>query len=64
MKKVYLSPTLEILEFEAEMLIAASEPKPGIGSGDGSVSGGGGFSNKRQPIGGTWNSDNWNQVEE
>lgn len=64
MKKVYWAPTLEILEIEAEMLIAASEPKPGIGSGSGGASGGDGLTNKRQPIGGTWNSDNWNQVEE
>ena len=61
MKKVYLAPTLEIIEFEAENVIANS---PGVDTGSGSVSGGGGLSNKRQPIGGTWNSDNWNQVEE
>ena len=62
MKKVYLAPTLEIIEFEAEMMIAASEPKPGFGSGDGEETNP--LTNKRQPIGGTWNSDNWNQVEE
>lgn len=61
MKKVYLAPTLEILEFEAENVIANS---PSIDTGSGSVSGGDGLTNKRQPIGGTWNSDNWNQVEE
>jgi hypothetical protein len=63
MKKVYLAPTLEILEFEAEnVMVSTSEPKPGIGSGGGEETNP--LTNKRQPIGGTWNSDNWNQVEE
>ena len=62
MKKVYLAPTLEILEFEAENVMVATSPS--IGSGDDKVSGGDGLTNKRQPIGGTWNSENWNQVEE
>ena len=61
MKKTYIIPTIEVIEYAAENLIATS---PGIGGGhvDGGVEGG--LTNKRQPIGGTWNSDNWNQVEE
>lgn len=63
MKKVYLAPTLEIIEFEAEkMMIAGSEPKPGLDSGEGEETNP--LTNKRQPIGGTWSSDNWKQVEE
>ena len=57
MKKVYFTPTLEILEMEAENVIAVS-----IGSGSGEEEQP--LSNKRQPLGGTWSSDNWNQVEE
>ena len=60
MKKVYLAPTLEIIEFEAETMMIATSP--GIGSGEGEETNP--LTNKRQPIGGTWNSDNWNQVEE
>lgn len=59
MKKVYLAPTLEILEFETENVIANS---PGVNTGEGEETNP--LTNKRQPIGGTWNSDNWNQVEE
>ncbi len=59
MKKTYIIPAIEVIEFTAENLIATS-----IGTGDGNVGGEDALSNKRQPIGGTWNSDNWNQVEE
>ena len=59
MKKTYIIPAIEVIEFAAENLIAVS-----IGKGDGDVNADGALSNKRQPIGGTWNSDNWNQVEE
>ena len=65
MKKVYLAPTLEIIEFEAEkMMIAASKPGVGGGNVPGGVGGESGLTNKRQPIGGTWDSENWKQVEE
>ena len=59
MKKTYIIPAIEVIEFTAENLIAVS-----IGKGDGDENADGALSNKRQPIGGTWNSDNWNQVEE
>jgi hypothetical protein len=64
MKKTYIIPTIEVIEFAAENMIAASREDTGIGGGyvEGGVEGG--LTNKRQPIGGTWNSDNWNQVEE
>ena len=61
MKKTYIIPTIEVIEFAAENMIATS---PGAGGGTGSENPGDALSNKRQPIGGTWNSDNWNQVEE
>jgi hypothetical protein len=60
MKKTYIIPAIEVIEFAAENLIAAS-----IGTNTTStVDAENALSNKRQPIGGTWNSDNWNQVEE
>lgn len=58
MKKVYFTPTLEIIEMDAENVIAGS---PGIDSGNGSVSGGGGLSNKRQPVNNSWGSQNWDK---
>ena len=62
MKKTYIVPALEVIEYATEMLIATSTPEVGSGSGEWDADGS--LSNKRQPIGGTWNSDNWNQVEE
>ena len=59
MKKTYIVPALEVIEFTAENLIAAS-----IEFGDTEEDADGALSNKRQPIGGAWNSNNWNQVEE
>ncbi len=59
MKKVYFTPTLEVIEMDAENLIANS---PGFGTGPGEEDTP--LSNKRQPLGGTWSSDNWKQVEE
>lgn len=56
MKKVYLTPTLEILEIEAEMMIATS---PGIGSGEGEETNP--LTNKRQPASNSWNSQNWGE---
>lgn len=63
MKKTYIIPAIEVIGFAAEQIIAHS---PGVGGGsvDGGVDGGDALSNKRQPLGGTWNSTNWNQVDE
>lgn len=59
MKKTYIIPAIEVIEFAAEQLIAAS-----VGTGSGSVDADEALSNKRQPMGGTWSSDNWKQVED
>lgn len=62
MKKTYIIPAIEVIEFAAEQLIATSSLNPGIGSGstpDGDVDAGGGLSNKRQPASNSWSSQNW-----
>ena len=61
MKKTYIIPTIEVIEFAAENMIATS---PGAGGGTGDQNPEGALTNKRQPLGGTWNSTNWNQVDE
>ena len=56
MKKTYIIPAIEVIEFAAEQLIAAS-----IGKGDGPVDGEDALSNKRQPVSNSWNSQNWGE---
>ena len=58
MKKTYIIPAIEVIEFAAEQLMVT------VSAGSGENDAEDALSNKRQPIGGTWNSDNWNQVEE
>ena len=58
MKKTYIIPAIEVIEFAAEQLMVT------VSQGSGETDGEGALTNKRQPLGGTWNSDNWNQVEE
>ena len=64
MKKEYIVPTFEIFELCPENMIANSFDQGGDGEEFNPDEGDIELSNKRQPIGGTWNSDNWNQVEE
>lgn len=59
MKKTYIIPTIEVIEFAAEHLMAAS-----IGTGTGSEDAGGALSNKREPVVNSWSSSNWNTEEE
>lgn len=61
MKKTYIIPTIEVIEFAAENMIATSGEGTGIGGGH--VEGGveGGLSNKRQPASNSWNSQNWGE---
>lgn len=54
MKKTYIIPAIEVIEFAAEKLIAAS-----IGTGTQTVSADDALSNKRQPASNSWNSQNW-----
>ena len=58
MKKTYIIPAIEVIEFAAEQLMVT------VSGGSVEADGEDALTNKRQPIGGTWNSDNWNQVEE
>jgi hypothetical protein len=59
MKKTYIIPTIEVIEFAAENLIAAS-----IGSGTGTMNANEALSNKREPVVNSWSSSNWNTEEE
>ena len=61
MKKTYIIPTIEVIEFAAEKLIAASAS---IGAGTGTVSADYALSNKREPASNSWGSENWNTEEE
>lgn len=56
MKKKYIIPCFEVIEFSVENIIAAS-----LETGDQEVDGGDGFSNKRQPMNNSWGSQNWNK---
>lgn len=57
MKKTYIIPAIEVIEFAAENLIAAS-----IGTNTTStVSAEDALSNKRQPASNSWNSQNWGE---
>ncbi len=59
MKKTYIIPTIEVIEFDAENMIAMS-----VGTGDDTVGAGGALSNKREPVVNSWSSSNWNTEEE
>lgn len=59
MKKTYIIPAIEVIEFAAENLIAVS-----IGKGEGDIDGKEALSNKRQPVNTTWGSQNWDKKEE
>ena len=56
MKKTYINPTIEVIEFAAENLIAAS-----VRTGEGTVSAAEALSNKHQPASNSWNSQNWGE---
>ena len=59
-KKQYIAPTVDVIEMEAENMLALSAE-----TGNGSQSGAGAMSNKRQqPTVNTWSSTNWNTEEE
>lgn len=55
MKKTYIIPAIEVIEFAAEQLIATS-----IGTGTTTVNAEDALSNKRQPMNNSWGSQNWN----
>ena len=56
MKKTYIIPAIEVIEFAAENLIAVS-----IGTGTQTVNADDALSNKRQPASNSWNSQNWGE---
>jgi hypothetical protein len=56
MKKTYIIPAIEVIEFAAEKLIAMS-----IGTGTQTVSADEALSNKRQPASNSWSSQNWGE---
>ena len=56
LKKTYIIPGIEVIEFAAENLIAAS-----VRTGKGTVSAAEALSNKRQPASNSWNSQNWGE---
>jgi hypothetical protein len=56
MKKTYIIPAIEVIEFAAEKLIAAS-----IGAGTQIVNADEALSNKRQPASNSWSSQNWGE---
>ena len=58
-KKQYIAPTVDVIEMEAENMLALSAE-----TGSGSQSGAGAMSNKRQqPTVSTWSSTNWGTEE-
>ena len=59
MKKTYIIPTIEVIEFAAENLIAAS-----IRTGTGTMNADAALSNKREPVSNSWGAQNWNTEEE
>ena len=59
MKKTYIIPAIEVIEFDAENMIAVS-----LGTGDGDENADGALSNKREPVVNSWSSSNWNTEEE
>ena len=56
MKKTYIIPAIEVIEFAAEQLIATS-----IGTGTQTVNAEDALSNKRQPMNNSWDSQNWGE---
>lgn len=58
MKKTYIIPAIEVIEFAAENLIAASI---GTSTSASTVSAEDALSNKRQPASNSWNSQNWGE---
>ena len=54
-KKVYIAPTLEIIDFEVENMLALSSEDNKYDGPE--------LSNKRQPSMGTWSSTNWKTEE-
>ena len=56
MKKTYIIPAIEVIEFAAEKLIATS-----IGTGTQIVNADDALSNKRQPASNSWSSQNWGE---
>lgn len=56
MKKTYLIPAIEVIEFAAEKLIAVS-----VKTGNGKVNAVDALSNKREPASNSWNSQNWGE---
>ena len=59
MKKTYIIPAIEVIEFAAENMIAVS-----AGTGTGDVNANEALSNKREPVVNSWSSSNWNTEEE
>ena len=58
-KKQYIAPTVDVIEMEAENMLALSAE-----TGSGSQSGADAMSNKRQqPTVNTWSSTNWGTEE-
>lgn len=58
-KKLYIAPTIEVINMEAENMIAVS-----IRTGEGTMNASEALSNKREPGVSTWSSNNWNSDEE
>ena len=61
MKKTYIIPCLEVVEFSIENIVAGSNPSIGTG-GDGSVDAGGALSKKRG-INASSESDIWSNMQ-
>ncbi len=62
MKKTYINPAIEVIDFATESLIATSNPNIGSGTTPtpgGDVDGEEALSNKRQPMNNSWGSQNW-----
>ena len=60
MKKTYINPAIEVIDFATELLTATSNPNIGSGTTPGGdVDGSEGLSNKRQPMNNSWGSQNW-----
>ena len=61
MKKTYIIPSLAVIEMEAENMLALSVGTAKDGNGTTlKVDAEDALSNKRQPGGSTWGSQNWN----
>ena len=60
MKKTYIIPCLEVVEFSVENIVATSNPS--VGTGDGSEDAGGALSKKRG-INASSESDIWSNMQ-